>query len=167
MADFEVTFSIDDGISDRAQLKPHSNLLSNDTTYKWRIIKQPKTTLKCQPLTIFLNKMKSSGSPLKLQFSVDLIKNNEKAFCSECPVIDPMENKHSVSLQLPFANGCENNTCYSDLKIDIDKIRYEINPGLTKLLNLKINIYNHGEPAFMVEFILFIYYIYLFTEILH
>lgn len=150
MADFEVTFSIDDGISDRAQLQPHYNSLVNDTMYKWRITKYHETTTNCQPLWIFLNEKKSSGSPLKLQFSVDLIRNKKTIFCSDCPMIDPLENKHSVSIQIPFADGCKNNTCYSDLKINSDKIQYKIILGMTKLLNLVINVSNHGEPAFRV-----------------
>lgn len=86
------------------------------------------------------------------------IKSN--AFCTSCVAINKLLSKTEDLIKLSFAVDCgDDNICTSDVKIllstDLNSgNRYII--GSTFTTELKIDVFNYGEPAYQAKIYLYI-----------
>ncbi|KAL0127515.1 hypothetical protein PUN28_003059 [Cardiocondyla obscurior] len=127
-----------------------------------------KNTITSNLLEIHLTKnIQNIIDPLEisvsLQLETDLQIINESTLCAPCVVINKLRSKIEDLLKLPFAVDCgEDNICVSDLSVTLftDSIpsnRYII--GSTPIINLRVNAYNRGEPAYQTK-------VRIFTDVL-
>ncbi|XP_025265268.1 integrin alpha-4-like isoform X2 [Camponotus floridanus] len=98
--------------------------------------------------------------PLEISVSMQLeddldARNGSSSSCVACVVINKHRSKMEDLVKLPFAVDCgEDNVCVSDLRValSIDSTRgdrYTI--GSAPTITLRVDAYNHGEPAYQTR----------------
>lgn len=100
---------------------------------------------------------------MSMQLEDDLHAKNENSLCASCVVINKLRSKTEDLIKLPFAVDCgEDNVCVSDLGVALSTDstsdnRYII--GSTSVITLRVDAYNHEEPAYQTR-------VRIFTEVL-
>ncbi|XP_077287629.1 integrin alpha-PS3-like [Arctopsyche grandis] len=106
----------------------------------------------CKDVVVLIEpKAADFSRPIDIKITYDLKRNPllESKFCPDCPVIRPT-GKREMSIQVPFASGCANATCYPNLKLSADILSEEpFIIGSKPSITVEISLENLGEPAFV------------------
>ncbi|KAF4530203.1 hypothetical protein B566_EDAN018321 [Ephemera danica] len=99
------------------------------------------------------------SKPIDLQMTADLHDEHVRRkrqgvdFCKFCPVVDP-NGQNTITARVPYATGCKNDdVCMTELIVSskITNTQLPIVIGNANSLDLKVNVKNKGEPAFLSQ----------------